>query len=153
MRAWGFKKKFVLLLLVFMVIPTCAISAWMYKQVTDTWIEQEYNNQSNELGTILKTTELRLEDLEQIIYDFYQEEDIVTIMKQPPEDRIPLDYVEMTNYLRGDSERKRICRFRLSFLQKWRSVFSGYEPLQGAMRLCIGSIPSGKKRLKRITGR
>ena len=95
------KKKVVLLLLVFMVIPTCAISAWMYKQVTDTWIEQEYNNQSNELGTILKTTELRLEDLEQIIYDFYQEEEIVTIMKQPPEDRIPLDYVEMTNYLRG----------------------------------------------------
>ena len=95
------KKKFVLLLLVFMVIPTCAISAWLYKQVTDTWIEQEYNNQSNELGTILKTTELRLEDLEQIIYDFYQEEEIVTIMKQPPEDRIPLDYVEMTNYLRG----------------------------------------------------
>ena len=68
----GLKKKFVLLLLVFMVIPTCAISAWMYKQVTDTWIEQEYNNQSNELGTILKTTELRLEDLEQIIYDFYR---------------------------------------------------------------------------------
>ena len=84
-----------------MVIPTCMIFAWLYKSVSDTWIEQEYNNQSNELGTILKTTELQLEDFAQIIYDIYEDQNIVGIMKEPSEDRIPLDYVKMTNYLRG----------------------------------------------------
>lgn len=95
------RKKFLLLLVVFMVIPTCMIFAWLYKSVSDTWIEQEYNNQSNELGTILKTTELQLEDFAQIIYDIYEDQAIVGIMKEPSEDRIPLDYVKMTNYLRG----------------------------------------------------
>lgn len=59
-RELSIRKKFLLLLVVFMVIPTCMIFAWLYKSVSDTWIEQEYNNQSNELGTILKTTELQL---------------------------------------------------------------------------------------------
>lgn len=100
-RELSIRKKFLLLLVVFMVIPTCMIFAWLYKSVSDTWIEQEYNNQSNELGTILKTTELQLEDFAQIIYDIYEDQNIVGIMKEPSEDRIPLDYVKMTNYLRG----------------------------------------------------
>ena len=100
-RELSIRKKFLLLLVVFMVIPTCMIFAWLYKSVSDTWIEQEYNNQSNELGTILKATELQLEDFAQIIYDIYEDQNIVGIMKEPSEDRIPLDYVKMTNYLRG----------------------------------------------------
>ena len=95
------KKKFILLLAVFTVIPTCVISVWMYKRVSDTWIEREYSSQSDELGTILKTTELRLEDIEKITYDIYKEENIVETMKKPPGERIPLDHVQMTNYLRG----------------------------------------------------
>lgn len=90
-----------MLLAVFTVIPTCVISVWMYKRVSDTWIEREYSSQSDELGTILKTTELRLEDIEKITYDIYKEENIVETMKKPPGERIPLDYVQMTNYLRG----------------------------------------------------
>ena len=72
-----------------MVIPTCMIFAWLYKSVSDTWIEQEYNNQSNELGTILKTTELQLEDFAQIIYDIYEDQNIVGIMKEPLRTEFP----------------------------------------------------------------
>ena len=95
------RKKFVLLLVMFMAVPTCFIFAWLYKRVSDTLIQQEYNNQSDELGTIQKTVVLRLKDFAHIIYDIYTEEDIVEIMKESSGERTPLDYVKMTNYLRG----------------------------------------------------
>ncbi|MDO4272207.1 MAG: histidine kinase [Eubacteriales bacterium] len=100
-KALSIKKKFVLVLIIFMVIPTCAISGWMYSKVSSIWIQKEYSNQSNELGNILKTTELQIKEIEHIIYEIYQDEDVAKTLKTEPQNRIPLDYVEMTNYMRS----------------------------------------------------
>ena len=73
-------------------------------------------------------------------------------MKQPPEDRIPLDYVEMTNYLRGiQNENEYVDSVYL--FSKNGEVFFQDTTITGSYEAMYGSIPSGKKRLKRITGR
>lgn len=101
LKELSIKKKFVLVLIVFILIPTCVVSMWVYRTVSTTWIEQEYSNQSNELGNILKTTELQLKHYEDIIYKIYEDTSIVEVIKTEEEKRIPIDYVHMTDYLRG----------------------------------------------------
>lgn len=95
------RKKFLLVILVFMLLPTCLISIWMYRTVSKSWIQKEYNLQSNELGNILKTTELQLNLYEDIMYHIYENAEIIEIIKKEKEDRIPLDYVRLTDYLRN----------------------------------------------------
>lgn len=95
------KNKFIVILLIFMVLPTCVLFGWTYKKVSGNWIEKEYVNQSNELGNILKTTELQLNEYETIAYKIYQSGDRLKTVKTEQEKRIPLNYVQMTNYLRG----------------------------------------------------
>lgn len=101
LKELSIKKKFVLVLIVFILIPTCMVSMWVYRTVSTIWIEQEYSNQSNELGNILKTTELQLKHYEGIIYKIYEDTSIVEVIKTEEEKRIPIDYVHMTDYLRG----------------------------------------------------
>lgn len=101
LKELSIKKKFVLVLIVFILIPTCVVSMWVYRTASTTWIKQEYSNQSNELGNILKTTELQLKRYENIIYKIYEDTSIVEVIKTEEEKRIPIDYVHMTDYLRG----------------------------------------------------
>lgn len=95
------RKKFILILIIFILVPICAVSAWVYQTASTTWIEQEYSNQSNELGNILKTTELQLKRYENIIYQIYEDTSIVEMIREEEDERIPLDYVRMTDYMRG----------------------------------------------------
>lgn len=101
LKELSIKKKFVLVLIVFILIPTCIVSMWVYRTVSTTWIDQEYSNQSNELGNILKTTELQLKRYVDIIYKIYEDTSIVEVIKTEEDKRIPIDYVHMTDYLRG----------------------------------------------------
>ena len=73
LRNLSVKKKFIYILILFMLLPTCVISLWMYRNVSNSWIQKEYSIQSNEIGNILRTTEMWLEDYEDILYDAYIE--------------------------------------------------------------------------------
>lgn len=59
-RTYSIKRKFFLILVCFTIIPAILLSFWIYTRVSNNWREKEYSSQSNELGNILKTTELQL---------------------------------------------------------------------------------------------
>ncbi len=99
-RTLSIKRKLFLILMVFTLIPACLLSAWIYTKVSGNWREKEYSNQSNELGNILKTTELQLKEYEKVIYRFYQNEDCARRLRTAREERSLLDYVEITKYFR-----------------------------------------------------
>lgn len=100
LRTLSIKRKLFLFLMVFTFIPACLLSVWIYTRVSINWREKEYSSQSNELGNILKTTELQLKDYEKGVYRLYQNEDCARRLRISPANRSLLDYVEITKYFR-----------------------------------------------------
>lgn len=98
-KALSIKKKLVLVLVLFTLVPAFLLSTWIYRKVSKNWLEKEYSSQSNELGNILKTTELQLKEYENAIYRFYQNEDGIQRLKNVQTGGSPLDYVQITKQL------------------------------------------------------
>ena len=101
LKELSIKKKFIFVLIIFMIVPTFVLSGWMYKKVSESWIQNEHRSQSNELGGILRTTELQLKKYEKLAYSLYGYDHIIEMMKKNTNKRMPLDYVKTTNSLRS----------------------------------------------------
>lgn len=101
LKELSIKKKFIFVLIIFMIVPTFVLSGWMYKKVSESWIQNEHRSQSNELGGILRTTELQLKKYEELAYSLYGYDHIIEMMKKNTKKRMPLDYVKTTNSLRS----------------------------------------------------
>lgn len=89
-----------MILICFTIIPSILLSAWIYTKVSNNWREKEYSSQSNELGNILKATELQLKNYEKVIYRLYQNEDCIRRLRAEEKSRSSMDYVEITRAFR-----------------------------------------------------
>ncbi|MHA9741117.1 sensor histidine kinase [Robinsoniella peoriensis] len=93
------KKKFFLILLVFIILPFCCISFWLYNMITSSWLQKEYESQYNQLSVVSKAAEIQLKEYERIIGTIYNDEDILKNLNK--DQKIPIDYVEITEFLRN----------------------------------------------------
>ena len=99
LRNLSVKKKFIYILILFMLLPTCVISLWMYRNVSNSWIQKEYSIQSNEIGNILRTTEMWLEDYEDILYDAYIETNMMMNLNKSYHEWSSEDHIEVLSGL------------------------------------------------------
>lgn len=93
------KKKFFLILFVFIILPFWCISFWLYNMITGSWLQKEYESQYNQLSVVSKAAEIQLKEYERIIGTIYNDDDILKNINK--EKKIPIDYVEITEYLRN----------------------------------------------------
>lgn len=101
MQIFSIKKKLFIILACFTWIPALLLSLWIYERVSTNWKEKEYSIQSNELGNILKTTELQLKAYESVIFQLYQDDNCIRRLKKNKNERTVLDYIEITKCFRS----------------------------------------------------
>lgn len=67
--------------------------------ITSSWLQKEYESQYNQLSVVSKAAEIQLKEYERIIGTIYNDEDILKNLNK--NQKIPIDYVEITEFLRN----------------------------------------------------
>ena len=152
LRELSIKKKFILVLIIFMFVPTLVLSGWMYRKVSESWIQNEYRSQSNELGGILRTTELQLKKYEELAYSLYGYDHIIEMMKKDTNKRIPLDYVKTTNSLRSILNEENYINSVYLFSDKGEVFFQDAQT-SGSYEKLYRENPNWENKIKEANGK
>ncbi|WP_342982347.1 sensor histidine kinase [Ruminococcus sp. 2227st1_E6_2227SCRN_220401] len=99
LKSLSIKKKFIVIMLVFMLLPTFVVSFWMYYKISNSWIQKEYSIQANEIGNILSTTEKWLDEYKDIMYSVYMIPELMEILEKPANEWSSGSYLKLTDIL------------------------------------------------------
>lgn len=98
-KSLSIKRKFIFIIVIFMLLPTCIVSFWMYRKINNSWIQKEYSIQANEIGNILSTTEKWLNEYKDIMYTIYDQPELLEIINKPASEWNSQGYLEVAMIL------------------------------------------------------
>lgn len=94
-------KKFLIVLIVFMIIPLLVISTYLYVHLRDNMLSDEYDRQSQNLNLMNRVVDLQLKEYERVIQSVYTYQDMFPLITKSPQEAKTLDYQKVSTNLRN----------------------------------------------------
>lgn len=123
LKSLSIKQKFIFIVVVFMLLPTCMVSAWMYHKISNSWIQKEYSIQANEIGNIVSTTEKWLHEYKDILYTVYDMPELFENIDKPREEWDSQSYLEVVTILNDIIAKDSYIKGAYLFLDNGEYVF------------------------------
>lgn len=130
LKTMSIKKKFIFIMIIFMLLPTCVVSIWMYHKISNSWIQKEYSIQANEIGNILRTAEKWLHEYKEILYTVYDIPELLENIDKPANEWESKNYLEVTTSLNDIVAKDSYIKGAYLFLDNGKHV-SRETQLQG----------------------
>lgn len=152
MREFSIKKKFIFIFMLFMLLPTCVMSFWMYHRVSSSWIQKEYSIQANEIGSMLRTTEKWLNEYEDILYTVYDAPELLEIINKPVSTWDSESYLKATAVLNNIKEQDSYLKGVYLFLDNGKTV-SRESQMQGQYTSLYRKTPQWENAIRERDGK
>lgn len=152
-KTFSIKRIFVLVLFLFMLLPTCVVSFWMYRKISESWIQKEYENQANEIENVVRAVEVALEEYEDLIYSIYQMPDIMQNVKKAYREWSPQEHLEVIRAFNNVMNQDDLIKGAYLFLENGVEIYRDVLQMRDYYESLYYSNPQWETRIEEGNGK